>query len=35
MARMKAACDDWAWLSLNRRSRQLIVTTGYENYEFV
>jgi hypothetical protein len=28
-------CDDWAWLSLNRRSRQLLVTYGYERSVFV
>jgi hypothetical protein len=27
-------CDDWAWLSLNRRSRQLFVTCGYERSGF-
>jgi hypothetical protein len=27
-------CDDWAWLSLNRRSRQLLVTCGYERSMF-
>jgi hypothetical protein len=27
-------CDDWAWLSLNRRSRQLLVTCGYERSVF-
>jgi hypothetical protein len=27
-------CDDWAWLSLNRRSRLLLVTCGYERSVF-
>jgi hypothetical protein len=27
-------CDDWAWLSLNRRSRALIRTCGYERSGF-
>jgi hypothetical protein len=28
------SCDDWAWLSLNRRSRQLLVTCGYKRSVF-
>jgi hypothetical protein len=31
---MDMHCDDWAWLSLNRRSRQLFVTCGYERSGF-
>jgi hypothetical protein len=29
-----SGCDDWVWLSLNRRSRQLLVTCGYERSVF-